>query len=1345
MEFSSRSIFGTSNARPGDAVVREVAARMDDKTSPQAHRPNDLPYGWERRKNQDGRVYYEDHNTKTTSWTRPDTGLDVPHEATFLDILNIATQYHIPSMDFRYVGFRNLLHDSKRIYPETRFNYALGGGYSGNVTLHTVGEDVVYKEGEQERIVAQAGVAVALKRVLPRPVDQGHGREMVDSEAFRSTYQELQTCCHPMLKDHENIVKFLFIGWEEEFKFPWIAFELAAYGTLEDVLVSPGAGPSRKQKMNLTLDIALGISALHQVGIVHGDIKPANILVHRHSQRQIVGKITDFGGSLVLNSAQESPSIRTTLWCAPESIVDGSIVETDWKRADTWAFGLVIASIFCQSPSGERAASSCLLDKLVTGKLSSVARMARLQLLKLEPDESPESILSQSLVPYTLIKEILSSSLSMYPHKRMTLEALLHCFCSPIFQLLNRDQPLRLARLSTPKVCKFQVWKEEYQSRNPAYQRMVLTHLTDGAHGIEDYCSDSSENYHFLLHDLEAISLDGNDLISDPVAYIQRLTARVYLHRIHMRSDLLEQATVAFQVAMSHCFEVGTQLKEEELVKWIYIAATGGLPIALWTAPLLEASCKTKHFDDEQRKGCLVIGACIGSKLAMSILRSEYPKVHTALHTTLQKISLVQYRQPNLTDFMKNIWDAAPIEPSQSPLVDALKSHNIAQARLLLQDSGADASFLDERGMSVLHILSDVEDEELSGLAHLCYAQGASLTATASDLGSIPLNIDSITIEGPPITWAAARGMITLFEELVNLHIEHHVPIQNSVDMVIRAAAHHQYGILESLLDYRENAPDIFPPNVQDPQVPEEYFKQGLLAAALLGMGTLPLLRRLFHGSDMVHAQKRTIQLLLDGGADFMSLNIRKDILKYDNDTAMGMFIDTFRGSEREPEALLVLASSFRSCLYMDAYRCFDVILGKCPTLANPDPSTVWIDSFPTLTPLNAAARKSDPRFAQQLLNKGANPAIDYKMFSPLARAVTDGWLETAEVIYEHCSEEQRKATLGYDKVTGFSLMGRIMSAWRTRGRSEKLIQAMKWVASKGGSTFICSLGERAPIWEFPLQHQPSSLPREARLDRDMLEVLFDLFREQLNSPDAHGRCPIHLATLNGNRDAIDLLLERDVDVNVESAGPIIPKGTTAFSIAAGRLASNPPEDVAKGGRIEIRRWRERMNDIMKLLLSKGATYGSNPSRMQAMQHLQYTTPNVKVVTTNSRDEDDELDWDQDIWPEKLPMDETTTEHDRREGGELMNPRMKVAMRMLLGGFTPGNPSNIALTAEESEDMDDYSEWLREKVKLRKAQYQKALENAKLEGDSTVDLSDMKPSWAKWHELRDPRRLSMYD
>lgn len=286
--------------------------------------------------------------------------------------------------------------------------------------------------------------------------------------------------------------------------------------------------------------------------------------------------------------------------------------------------------------------------------------MSRLQLLKLEPDESTESIVGRSISPDTVVRQILSSSLSRYPHKRKSLEALVHDFLGPISLISNRDQPFGPSRIPISEVSVFQVWEDEYQSRDAAYQQIVLTHLTNGAHALKEFRSDIVEPSQLVFQTREINSQGTDSLTSDSTAFIQRLTAGAFLPMVRMGSDLNAQARLAFQIAMSHCLEIGTRLNKEELVKWIYIAAKGGLPNALWIAPLLEDLGAVNHYDDEQRKACLVIGAWVGSKLAMKILRNGYPEVYTALRNTLQSIYLGQYRPNNLQAFMKNIWDATP-------------------------------------------------------------------------------------------------------------------------------------------------------------------------------------------------------------------------------------------------------------------------------------------------------------------------------------------------------------------------------------------------------------------------------------------------------------------------------------------------------------------------------------------------------------------------------------------------------------------------------------------------------------------------------------------------------------
>jgi serine/threonine protein kinase len=67
-------------------------------------------------------------------------------------------------------------------------------------------------------------------------------------------------------------------------------------GTLEDCLQLLRSYGSEVRKTHLSLDIALGINAIHACGLVHGDIKPSNIIIQEHPTRTVIAKISDFNG-----------------------------------------------------------------------------------------------------------------------------------------------------------------------------------------------------------------------------------------------------------------------------------------------------------------------------------------------------------------------------------------------------------------------------------------------------------------------------------------------------------------------------------------------------------------------------------------------------------------------------------------------------------------------------------------------------------------------------------------------------------------------------------------------------------------------------------------------------------------------------------------------------------------------------------------------------------------------------------------------------------------------------------------------------------------------------------------
>jgi serine/threonine protein kinase len=365
-------------------------------------------------------------------------------QTNFLDIINVIDQYEVPSIDLTYIGVvttqtsapittGSSLEQPIKHTP-VRFGYNLGAGYSARVIRHTTNKDVLEVSGDE--VVVRAKTVVALKKITVRPSVGGASDSIVKAEAYQSILQEIKVSRHPLLKQHENLAKLLYVGWEQQETFPLIALELAAFGTLEDILTAPGEGPTYRQKLNLTIDIALGIAALHHFDIIHGDLKPANILVQHHPQRQIVAQISDFGGSFEVASGHDAPSIGTTLWSAPEVVF--GIRDIDWKRADAWTYGLIIVSIWSHFPFHRKSKSSCYLDKVISEHVDGNLRNARIQLLKTEHDASPTSILSRCRRSASIMGWVYTHSLSSINSNRKTIGEIIADDLTPACIQVNR-------------------------------------------------------------------------------------------------------------------------------------------------------------------------------------------------------------------------------------------------------------------------------------------------------------------------------------------------------------------------------------------------------------------------------------------------------------------------------------------------------------------------------------------------------------------------------------------------------------------------------------------------------------------------------------------------------------------------------------------------------------------------------------------------------------------------------------------------------------------------------------------------------------------------------------------
>jgi serine/threonine protein kinase len=128
---------------------------------------------------------------------------------------------------------------------------------------------------------------------------------------------------------HPNIMTIYDVGVSDSM--PYLAAELIEGETLRELLL-PGALPT-KRLLEIGLQIAEGLAAAHEGGVIHRDLKPDNVMISRHG----LVKILDFG------LAKVPPS--------PSGSAD-SVVDT--QAAAVTRFGEIVGTAGYMSPEQAR-------------------------------------------------------------------------------------------------------------------------------------------------------------------------------------------------------------------------------------------------------------------------------------------------------------------------------------------------------------------------------------------------------------------------------------------------------------------------------------------------------------------------------------------------------------------------------------------------------------------------------------------------------------------------------------------------------------------------------------------------------------------------------------------------------------------------------------------------------------------------------------------------------------------------------------------------------------------------------------------------------------------------------
>ncbi len=147
------------------------------------------------------------------------------------------------------------------------------------------------------------------------------------------------------LLDHPNLVRVLDFGEEPE-GLLWLAMDLLDGVTLADILDESGRVPVPRAA-EIMLQVCAGLAHAHARGIIHGDVKPSNVvLVRRHDDDGLESdcvKLCDFGVARAsspngeADQSGEHPVVGTPEYMSPEQCLGE---ELD-ARTDVYSCGVL--------------------------------------------------------------------------------------------------------------------------------------------------------------------------------------------------------------------------------------------------------------------------------------------------------------------------------------------------------------------------------------------------------------------------------------------------------------------------------------------------------------------------------------------------------------------------------------------------------------------------------------------------------------------------------------------------------------------------------------------------------------------------------------------------------------------------------------------------------------------------------------------------------------------------------------------------------------------------------------------------------------------------------------------
>ena len=205
----------------------------------------------------------------------------------------------------------------------------------------------------------------AVYQVLDRELDEEVALKVLTPESFAEGTQAEQTLKQEIRLarkiTHQNVVRTHDLGEADGIRF--LTMEYVPGTTLRELLDRRGA-LALSPGLQIAKQLCRGLSAIHEAGIIHRDIKPQNIMVLPNG----VVKLMDFGIARTTegidHAAPDGQTVGTPFYMSPEQALGRELDE----RSDLYTVGVVLFELFTgQRPFPGRDAAE-VMQKHVSGE-----------------------------------------------------------------------------------------------------------------------------------------------------------------------------------------------------------------------------------------------------------------------------------------------------------------------------------------------------------------------------------------------------------------------------------------------------------------------------------------------------------------------------------------------------------------------------------------------------------------------------------------------------------------------------------------------------------------------------------------------------------------------------------------------------------------------------------------------------------------------------------------------------------------------------------------------------------------------------------------------------------------